>query len=235
MGRIQKDVVEYFPHDANASSGDTIKVLTNRFGNDGYGFWFRLLEKLASTEGHYIDCSNSVRWQLLLAHTGINDITGVDIMKILVEMKAIDEELWKSKIIWCQKLIDNLQDVYKNRRRDVPKRPIPTKNKPITTNNNSISTDKRERESKVERVKRLYGEFNNISLSDDEYKKLTDKFGRNKTDTLIEELSIAIQSKGYRYKNHYATILNWQRRKEVPVGKSNPRSIPKIYTKPEDL
>ena len=71
MARPQKDIVSYFPHDANACTGDTLTVLQSRFGNDGYAFWFKLLEKLASTEGHYIDCRNPTKWQLLLAKTGI--------------------------------------------------------------------------------------------------------------------------------------------------------------------
>ncbi len=59
MARLQKDVVNYFPHDANACAGDTLTVLQSRFGNDGYAFWFKLLEKLSSTDGHCIDCSLS--------------------------------------------------------------------------------------------------------------------------------------------------------------------------------
>ncbi|GAH80524.1 unnamed protein product [marine sediment metagenome] len=74
MARFQKDIVNYFPHDANACASDTLTVLQGRFGNDGYAFWFKLLEKLASTEGHYIDCHNSTKWQLLLAKTGVNEI-----------------------------------------------------------------------------------------------------------------------------------------------------------------
>ncbi|GAI45684.1 unnamed protein product, partial [marine sediment metagenome] len=140
MARPQKDVVDYFPHDANASAGDTLTVLQSRFGNDGYAFWFKLLEKLASAEGHYIDCRNPTKWHLFLAKTGVNELTGVEIMKLLVEMQAIDKELWESKLIWCQNLVDNVSDVYKNRRRKIPQKPIITERKPITTGNNTLTT-----------------------------------------------------------------------------------------------
>ena len=141
MSRTQKDVVSYFPHDSGASNGDTLAVLQSRFGNDGYAFWFKLLEKLASTEGHCIDCSNPIKWQLLLAKTGVNEITGVDIMNLLVEMQAIDKELWQSKLIWCQKLVDNISDVYKNRRREIPLKPITTIVNDITTDDKALTTD----------------------------------------------------------------------------------------------
>ena len=139
MARTQRDIVSYFPHDANANGSDTITVLQSRFGNDGYAFWFKLLEKLASTEGHFLDCRNPIKWQLLLAKAGVNEITGVEIMKLLVEMQAIDKGLWESKLIWCQKLVDNIGDVYKNRRRGLPEKPVITKDNGITTDDIPIT------------------------------------------------------------------------------------------------
>ncbi len=56
-----------------------------------------------------------------------------------------------------------------------------------------------------------YGEFQNVLLSTDEMKKLQDKFGAGLSDK-IEALSLGIESKGYKFKSHYATILNWARR-----------------------
>ena len=158
MARIQKDVVSYFPHDADASNGDTLTVLQSRFGNDGYAFWFKLLEKLSSTEGHYLDCRNPTKWQLLLAKMGVNELTGVEIMKLLVEMQAIDKDLWESKLIWCQNLVNNFSDVYKNRRREIPKKPLITKEKAITTGKKAITTG----ESTQSKVK--YSKVNNTIL-----------------------------------------------------------------------
>ncbi len=140
MARTQKDIVSYFPHDANASTGDTLTVLQGRFGNDGYAFWFKLLEKLATTDGHYLDLRNPTKWQLFIAKMRVDEITTVEIMKILVEMQAIDGELWESRLVWCQKLVDNVTDVYKNRRREIPQIPINTNHNAITTEKKAITT-----------------------------------------------------------------------------------------------
>ena len=44
MARPRKQTVDYFPH--YCKCGRTIFILENRFGNDGYAFWFKLLEIL---------------------------------------------------------------------------------------------------------------------------------------------------------------------------------------------
>lgn len=73
--------------------------------------------------------------------------------------------------------------------------------KPIPDINTDINTD-------IKPCKREYGEFKNVLLTDDEYKKIE---GINALSQ-IENLSRYIASTGKRYKSHYATILNWDRR-----------------------
>lgn len=219
MARPHKQTVDYFPHDADAATGDTLTVLQSRFGNDGYAFWFKLLEKLSSAEGHYIDCRNSNKWQLLLAKTGVNEVTGVEIMKLLVEMQAVDKDLWASKLIWCQKLVDNIADVYKNRRRDIPQKPVTTKNNKITTDENAITTDE-STQSKVEysRVDNIYTNlfklWNELKITI--HKKLTADTKRAidaaSKDYSVEEISLAIKNyahilKGTEYYFKYTWTL----------------------------
>lgn len=55
MARPTKETVDYFPHFVKC--GRTIFILESKYGNDGYAFWFKLLEILGDTEGHYYDCS----------------------------------------------------------------------------------------------------------------------------------------------------------------------------------
>jgi len=140
MARIQKDTANYFPHEANASAGDTLTVLQGRYKNDGYAFWFKLLERLAAADGHYLDLRNPQKWQIFIAKMGVDEITTVEIMNLLVEMQAIDEELWQLKLVWCQNLVNNLADVYKNRKREVPQKPVPASTKLSLASNDDITT-----------------------------------------------------------------------------------------------
>lgn len=72
--------------------------------------------------------------------------------------------------------------------------------------------------------KQIYGEFENVFLTDEEIKKLQTRLPNSYTD-LIERLSAYIAQSGKKYKSHYATILNWSRRdketKETKKEKSN--------------
>jgi hypothetical protein len=232
MARPQKQTVDYFPHDAQASQGDTLSILQGKWGNDGYAFWFRLLEKLSSSEGHYIDCRNPVKWQLLLAKTQLNNGTGVEIMDTLVELDAIDATLWrKHKVIWCQNLVDNISDAYRNRRRPTPTKPVITSKNPITTDDNP--------QTKLNETKLyyIYKEWTNIKITKKEHKELIKKFGEVETLKRVEALSLYIASKGDKYKNHYATILNWERMAQEKNGthQKRARALPKKYTHPDEL
>ena len=67
------------------------------------------------------------------------------------------------------------------------------------------------RQAKKQRDQSSYGKFNNVHLSDAEKAKLIEEFGDEGFKDRVEKLSLYIESKGDKYKSHYATILNWER------------------------
>ena len=123
MARPKKQTVDYFPHIAN--SGKTIFILENQFGNDGYAFWFKTLELLATTDGHVIDTGNPSEWEFLIAKTRVSEDKAREILNLLGKLEAIDNELLQVGILWCQNLVDNVSDVYKKRKVNLPVRPDP--------------------------------------------------------------------------------------------------------------
>lgn len=219
MARPQKQTVDYFPHDANASEGDTLTILQSRFGNDGYAFWFKLLEKISSSENHVIDCRNPIKWQLLLAKTLTNEEQGTAIMDLLCELDAIDAQLWRErKIIWCQKLVNNIADVYKNRNRPVPERPISAIDNSIAGKKTPVSsTDKPQskvKETKVNNYTVIFKLWNSLEVI--KHKKLTADIkraiDRALRDSSLEEVSQAIKNyaeilKGEQYYFKYSWTL----------------------------
>lgn len=137
MGRALSNTADYFPH--MAKPGKTLFILKSRFGNNGYAFWFQLLEILASSENHYVDCREEDAWQYLLSYTGVDEISGTEILALLAKLGKIDQSLWKQRVIWCEKLVLNLEWVYRKRRRDLPPKPILLDNKLVSVTPNAIS------------------------------------------------------------------------------------------------
>lgn len=56
--------------------------------------------------------------------------------------------------------------------------------------------------------KKGYGDFENVLLTDGEYTSLCEKFGKSAI-SLINNLSLKMRSKGYKFEDHYATLILW--------------------------
>ena len=59
-------------------------------------------------------------------------------------------------------------------------------------------------------IKKVYGEYENVLLTDKENITLIDKLGEKGRSRWIKELDEGIALKGYKYKSHYLAILKWE-------------------------
>jgi hypothetical protein len=98
-------------------------IIEQRYGNDGYSFWFKLLEALGSTPGHCLDLNCEMKWEFLQAKTRLSASTCEEILNLLAKLSAIDPSLWAKKMVWSQNFVDGISDVYRNRRVEIPQRP----------------------------------------------------------------------------------------------------------------
>jgi hypothetical protein len=121
MTRPRKQTVDYFPHTCN--HGQTMFVIEQRHGNDGYAFWFKLLELLGRTEGHFLDCNKLTTWNYLSAKTLVSKEKAEEILNLLSELEAIDAELWNVKVIWSDNFLKGLSFAYRNRDFPIPDKP----------------------------------------------------------------------------------------------------------------
>lgn len=121
MPRPSKCVVDYFPHFVR--SGKTMFTLEARFGNDGYAFWFKLLEMLGGADGHFLDLNRPDDWEFLLAKTRVSDVIADGILSMLSRLDAIDSVLWEKRIVWSQNFVEFLSPVYKRRSVCAPTKP----------------------------------------------------------------------------------------------------------------
>ena len=256
MARPKKQTVEYFPHYVN--SGKTMFILESNFGNDGYAFWFKILELLGMTEGHVYNCRNTADWEFLLAKTHVSEAIAYKILQKLADLDAIDAELWKNKLIWSDNFVRNLLPVYSNRKSDVPKKPVINSINdstdellPLETPRKEITTDKNT-QSKVKesKVKESKGESRKTSSSNSDSKNVYRCFEEcgfgtlNKMliemidadieiytcDWVIEAMKEAIRQGKYKYSYVEGILRHWK-----TDGKEKKHGATKQDTfKPED-
>lgn len=158
-----------------------------------------------------------------------------------------DEEIDEFCIKKYGKKYSNALEAIKNRKAIIEnKNDNKTKSKSLSASADTETldglTDKDERPvdgratakpSRTTPPQNYYGEFFNVKMTTAEFEKLVQAEGAERANALIEELSSYLASSGKRYKSHYATLLNWGRRKDKE-GEKNADNAPKSF-KQQDL
>jgi hypothetical protein len=131
MGRHKKETVDFFPHYTAAEPA--LFILDQKYGNDGYKFYFTLKEQLGNHEGHYFYCRNPHNWEFLLAITRISAEKCEEMLDLLASLGEINKALWHdSGVVWSQNFVNNVSIVYKNRKQPLPKIPFRRVETPVS-------------------------------------------------------------------------------------------------------
>ncbi len=131
MARPKPDIVEFFPLFAYPSR--TLQMLESKFGVMAFVFYYKLLQVLATEDGHYYDARDLVDMEFLATKLSNDSDLVEKMLDSLSTWGKIDKELWDQKIIWYQGFVNTLQPVYKKR-----KRPLPTKTNVVNKLSNII-------------------------------------------------------------------------------------------------
>lgn len=150
MARPFKQEVSYFPH--YCKCGRVITILENRWGNDGYAFFYKLFELLGDKDGHMIDCRKVGNWEYLLAKVRVGDELGEAILQKLADLEVIDATLWGHRIIWSDDFIDSIKDAYKRRFSLLPSKPSVSELLHTETPLNEVNDDMLHTETPVSEV-----------------------------------------------------------------------------------
>ena len=94
-----------------------------------------------------------------------------------------------------------------------------TNKQPAT--NQQLTTDKKGKKDKKEKKGTIYGEFKNITLTDDEYQKFQER-ANSMAKSLIEAASEYKASHGKKYVSDDAALLGYYRRYKDKQTKENP-------------
>ena len=113
MARPERNNVDYFPH--SVVHGDKMFIVEDRYGNDGYALWFKLLEQLGKKDFHFIEL-DTMQKKYLSALFKVKEELMMEIIEELANIGAIHEDLFNShNIIYSQKFVQSIADAYSRR------------------------------------------------------------------------------------------------------------------------
>lgn len=122
MARPNKLSVDYFPH--FVGQGKTIRILQGKYGIKGYAFLFKLLEALSASDAMCLDWNRMIDREYFAADTETDIPEAENIIDLLAQIGLVDADLWHEKhLIWCQALVDNLEEVWRKRKQKKPQKP----------------------------------------------------------------------------------------------------------------
>jgi hypothetical protein len=94
MARPQKEGLDYFPHDTDASSDPKIEPLIILYGSKGYGFYFMHLEYIYRNPELELDISDAEIRQIFCNKLGINQDEYQQILNTAIKHGCFDKELF---------------------------------------------------------------------------------------------------------------------------------------------
>ena len=114
MARPARNNVDYFPF--YCKEGRAMFYIEEKYGNDGYASWVKILRQLAVTNFHYLNLSDDIDAMYLAAKCKVSEETLFSIITDLSKLGEFNHELWsKNKIVYNEKFIESIEDAYSKR------------------------------------------------------------------------------------------------------------------------
>ena len=225
MARTHKSGLDYFSFDIDFFNDEKVEFVAAKYGNIGELVVIKLLCRVYRN-GYFLKWGED---ECLLFSKRSGDSVNQDLVdSVVIELLERDffcKKTYKKYSILTSNGIQRrfLEATKRRKSVDVAKEYFIADTTGFNVNIISLDVDinlqRKVKETKGKESK-VYGEFKNVTLTDEEYRKLEQKFN-NTLQTKIEALSGYMKSKGKSYKDHYATILTWARKDDNVKGGSN--------------
>lgn len=97
MARPKKEGMDYFPHDTDAVNDEKVEALRMLYGNDGYAFYFILLERIYRSKNSELDVSDAETLQILSRKVGIQKDLFDRILETSLKRDCFDAEAYEER------------------------------------------------------------------------------------------------------------------------------------------
>jgi len=112
MARPEKYTVDYFPF--YCQEGKKMFYIEQKYGNDGFAVFIKILRELSLTENHYLNLADDAGTKLFLAaKCRVDENILINVIKDLVNVGKFDRELWEDfSVIWCEDFVNSIAEAY---------------------------------------------------------------------------------------------------------------------------
>jgi len=248
MARPQKQTVDYFSHDADASQGRTLSILFNNFGHEGISCWWQLLERISSTNNHVISLRNGEDLEYLAAKLRFHSDRLKEILVKMAELEAIDSKLFEHGLIWSQNLVDRLEQVYKTRKQTLPLKPsLITKDTKLIKKETELpipeTPQTKLKETKLNNTKEEKATPERQQIEFEEYvEELRKEYPDLNFDNELKKFQLWWSEGNRKLIRPKSALRNWmdkarefKEERKGGLNQGSPKKLPNQYTKPEDL
>lgn len=97
MARPRKEGMDYFPHDTDAANDEKIEALRALYGNDGYAFYFIMLERIYRTPSFELKVSDAETRQILSRKIAITEEKFNQILLTALRWNCFDNEAYEKR------------------------------------------------------------------------------------------------------------------------------------------
>lgn len=195
----------YFSHDANARHDPKILEMRAKYGAEGYGWFWILVEMMREQRDYRLPCvRNAYAMQLQCDPDAASEF----INACINEFKLFASD---GKYFWSESLIRRMS--WKD------EKSVQARQAALSRWEKQRDADAKRAQSKERKVKESKGKENNkpplmdvrehVSLSDDELNKLVEKHGEDEVNGMLDILDNYKGSSGKKYVSDYRAILSW--------------------------
>jgi hypothetical protein len=234
-GRPRKEGMDYFPHDVDASADEKIEAMRSVHGNDGYAFYFIILERIYRSNQAELDISKQVILTTLARKIMVTQNKLKKMIDTSVEIGLFcSENFEKRKILTSDGIkkrflmINNLRDKWRENK-GIEKSFLNGKpsGKPVE-NSGENAVENATKESKVKEIERKEKESKEkeskekeskgeekerhaerVFLTQSEHQVLLNRYGPEKMARLINELNLYKLANGKEYASDAGAIQSW--------------------------
>ncbi|MHB0976872.1 MAG: DUF4373 domain-containing protein [Candidatus Aquicultorales bacterium] len=99
MARPRKEGLDYFSHDTDAAGDEKVEALRAIYGNDGYAFYFILLERIYRTPGGELEVSDAETIQILANKVAVTPERFNQMLQTALKRECFDPKIYAERAV----------------------------------------------------------------------------------------------------------------------------------------